>query len=75
MDPSSTTASSESSFFSGLEIEMVGLEAMKRIPLIKFPRRHPKPSASGSSSQTQAAARDGDAQQIFISRLDVQQHP
>ncbi|XP_042481816.1 uncharacterized protein LOC122062176 isoform X2 [Macadamia integrifolia] len=25
---------------------MTGAQAMKRIPLIKFPQRHPKPSAS-----------------------------
>ncbi|XP_043715313.1 uncharacterized protein LOC122663738 isoform X2 [Telopea speciosissima] len=27
---------------------MTGAQAMKRIPLIKFPQRHPKPSASAA---------------------------
>ncbi|KAG5533867.1 hypothetical protein RHGRI_027908 [Rhododendron griersonianum] len=38
-----------------------GGQAMKRIPRIKFPQRHPKPPASGSS-QIQAAEKEWDAQ-------------
>ncbi|XWS37966.1 hypothetical protein CRYUN_Cryun19dG0090200 [Craigia yunnanensis] len=43
-------------------------QALKRIPRIKFPQRHPKPSASGSISETQATAKDGDIIDRFISR-------
>ncbi|KAL3499222.1 hypothetical protein ACH5RR_038315 [Cinchona calisaya] len=43
--------------------------ALKRIPRIKFPQRHPKPSTSGSSSsQTQATSASGDAPGNFFSR-------
>ncbi|KAF7131835.1 hypothetical protein RHSIM_Rhsim09G0205000 [Rhododendron simsii] len=38
-----------------------GGQALKRIPRIKFPRRHSKPPASGSS-QIQAAEKEWDAQ-------------
>ncbi|XP_058184120.1 uncharacterized protein LOC131301739 [Rhododendron vialii] len=41
-----------------------GGQAMKRIPRIKFPQRHPKPPASGSS-QIQAAEKEWDAQQTM----------
>ncbi|GMN31569.1 hypothetical protein TIFTF001_003319 [Ficus carica] len=39
-------------------------QAMKRIPRIKFPQRHPKPS--GSESEIQAPAKDGNATQTFF---------
>ncbi|XP_024019451.1 uncharacterized protein LOC21384989 [Morus notabilis] len=42
-------------------------QALKRIPRIKFPQRHPKPT--GSASEIQAPAKDGDhdIQAIFSS--------
>ncbi|XVF51003.1 hypothetical protein PTKIN_Ptkin04bG0148900 [Pterospermum kingtungense] len=43
-------------------------QALKRIPRIKFPQRHPKPSASGSTSESQARNKDGDIIGSFISR-------
>lgn len=43
---------------------MAGVQAMKRIPLIKFPQRHPKPS--GSTSQPLATSTAGDAKQILF---------
>ncbi|XVF10043.1 hypothetical protein REPUB_Repub07fG0149800 [Reevesia pubescens] len=43
-------------------------QALKRIPRIKFPQRHPKPSASGSISETQATRKDGDIISSFIKR-------
>lgn len=50
------------------EGEMGGAaQAMKRIPRIKFPQRHPKPS--GSESEIQAPAKDGNATQTFFSGL------
>ncbi|KAK2973580.1 hypothetical protein RJ640_023230 [Escallonia rubra] len=54
---------------------MGGGQMMKRIPRIKFPQRHPKPSTSGSASQTQVAAKDGDAPRISIPRSDVPAPP
>ncbi|OMO88405.1 hypothetical protein CCACVL1_08409 [Corchorus capsularis] len=41
-------------------------QALKRIPRIKFPQRHPKPSASGSG--TQATSKDGNIADRLISR-------
>ncbi|KAK3218188.1 hypothetical protein Dsin_012158 [Dipteronia sinensis] len=41
---------------------------MKRIPLIKFPQRHPPSSSSGSASQTKAASTKENAQKILNSR-------
>ncbi|KAM7525872.1 hypothetical protein LguiA_015774 [Lonicera macranthoides] len=44
-------------------------QAMKRIPRIKFPQRHPKPpSSSGSASQDQVISKTGDAPPAFFSR-------
>ncbi|XVE64376.1 hypothetical protein DITRI_Ditri07aG0096100 [Diplodiscus trichospermus] len=43
-------------------------QALKRIPRIKFPQKHPKPSASGSISETQGTAKDGGIIDGFISR-------
>ncbi|KAL2337240.1 hypothetical protein Fmac_011686 [Flemingia macrophylla] len=40
-------------------------QAMKRIPRIKFPQRHPKPS--GSASETQAPSSTTDASIAFFS--------
>ncbi|KAK7406050.1 hypothetical protein VNO78_07666 [Psophocarpus tetragonolobus] len=40
-------------------------QAMKRIPRIKFPQRHPKPS--GSSTETQAFSSTTDANLAFFS--------
>ncbi|XP_015896082.1 uncharacterized protein LOC107429842 [Ziziphus jujuba] len=34
---------------------MGGAQALKRIPRIKFPQRHPKPSGSASEPQSNAA--------------------
>ncbi|KAI5655335.1 hypothetical protein M9H77_32522 [Catharanthus roseus] len=47
-----------------------GAHAMKRIPRIKFPQRHPKSSVSGSSSsQNQSApATTGEPPRTFFSR-------
>ncbi|XP_024996855.1 uncharacterized protein LOC112529717 [Cynara cardunculus var. scolymus] len=46
---------------------MGAAQAMKRIPRIKFPQRHPKPS--GSTTQNQAAAPvAGDVPSAFFSR-------
>ncbi|RXH95742.1 hypothetical protein DVH24_008242 [Malus domestica] len=42
---------------------MGGAQAMKRIPRIKFPQRHPKPS--GTEPQTQGLA--GDSSHTFFS--------
>ncbi|KAH7840257.1 hypothetical protein Vadar_014806 [Vaccinium darrowii] len=42
-----------------------GGQAMKRIPLIKFPQRHPKPTPASGSSQNQAAAKEWDAQRTM----------
>ncbi|KAK2966518.1 hypothetical protein RJ640_019047 [Escallonia rubra] len=44
---------------------MGGAQAMKRIPRIKFPQRHPKPSGSTPQHQTISVA--GDAPQTFFS--------
>ncbi|XP_042481815.1 uncharacterized protein LOC122062176 isoform X1 [Macadamia integrifolia] len=44
---------------------MTGAQAMKRIPLIKFPQRHPKPS--GSASQLETASTVGGAHSTFFS--------
>ncbi|KAG8476468.1 hypothetical protein CXB51_033400 [Gossypium anomalum] len=40
-------------------------QAMKRIPRIKFPQRHPKPSDSGL--QAQVASKTGDGDLTFFS--------
>ncbi|PON45212.1 hypothetical protein PanWU01x14_260420 [Parasponia andersonii] len=44
---------------------MGGAQALKRIPRIKFPQRHPKPL--GSASETQAPAKAGNAPHTFFS--------
>ncbi|KAJ1408210.1 hypothetical protein SESBI_23746 [Sesbania bispinosa] len=44
---------------------MGGAQAMKRIPRIKFPNRHPKPS--GSASETQSLSSASDANLSFFS--------
>ncbi|KAH0975011.1 hypothetical protein GBA52_016910 [Prunus armeniaca] len=44
---------------------MGGAQAMKRIPRIKFPQRHPKPS--GSESRVQAEPLASDASHTFFS--------
>ncbi|KAG5061552.1 hypothetical protein AAZX31_01G211100 [Glycine max] len=41
-------------------------QAMKRIPRIKFPQRHPKPS-SGSTPETQASSSTTDVSLAFFS--------
>ncbi|GAB2265093.1 hypothetical protein Dimus_000160 [Dionaea muscipula] len=46
---------------------------MKRIPRIKFPQRHPKPSSSGS--EPQASASKGITRQLSTSKSDVPQPP
>ncbi|CAI9094309.1 OLC1v1030027C1 [Oldenlandia corymbosa var. corymbosa] len=43
-------------------------QALKRIPRIKFPPRHPKPSGAGSASGTQATASSVNPPQGFFSR-------
>ncbi|KAB1669218.1 hypothetical protein E1A91_A08G107700v1 [Gossypium mustelinum] len=43
-------------------------QALKRIPRIKFPQRHPKPSPSGSISEIQATRKDGGVIGNFIAR-------
>ncbi|RVX04265.1 hypothetical protein CK203_015682 [Vitis vinifera] len=48
---------------------MGATQAMKRIPLIKFPQRHRKPS--GSASASQAVSADGNAQQSSFTRMKV----
>ncbi|KAI3804477.1 hypothetical protein L1987_26050 [Smallanthus sonchifolius] len=45
---------------------MEAAQAMKRIPRIKFPQRHPKPS--GSAAQTQATPAASDVPSTFFSR-------
>lgn len=46
-----------------------GVHALKRIPRIKFPQRHPKLSGTAnSSSQKQAAASTEEAPRNFFSR-------
>ncbi|KAL8196283.1 hypothetical protein R6Q57_025283 [Mikania cordata] len=45
---------------------MGAAQAMKRIPRIKFPQRHPKPS--GSATQTQATPAASDVPSTFFSR-------
>ncbi|CAK9163071.1 unnamed protein product [Ilex paraguariensis] len=47
---------------------MGAAQAMKRIPRIKFPQRHPKPSVS--TSQHQATSTANDAPQTFFSRSE-----
>ncbi|TKY60719.1 hypothetical protein E2542_SST17818 [Spatholobus suberectus] len=44
---------------------MGGAQALKRIPRIKFPHRHPK--SSGSASETQASSSASDANLSFFS--------
>ncbi|XP_022875554.1 uncharacterized protein LOC111393992 [Olea europaea var. sylvestris] len=43
-------------------------QAMKRIPRIKFPRRHPKPTPSGTGPQHQETSGVGHVPQTFFSR-------
>ncbi|XVF12652.1 hypothetical protein REPUB_Repub08aG0137500 [Reevesia pubescens] len=52
-------------------------QAVKRIPRIKFPQRHPKASASGSVPATQPTHKDGGIIDRFItrSRSDVPAPP
>ncbi|EOY23507.1 PREDICTED: uncharacterized protein LOC18605742 [Theobroma cacao] len=52
-------------------------QALKRIPRIKFPQRHPKSSASGCVSETQARPKYGNIIDSFItrSRSDVPAPP
>ncbi|KAI4326821.1 hypothetical protein L6164_019351 [Bauhinia variegata] len=45
---------------------MGAVQAMKRIPRIKFPQRHPK--HSGSASDSQASSSANDANLAFFSR-------
>ncbi|CAK9310861.1 unnamed protein product [Citrullus colocynthis] len=45
---------------------MGGAQAIRRIPRIKFPKRHPNPS--GSTSKTPSTSRGDD--QIFFSSLE-----
>ncbi|KAI7988176.1 hypothetical protein LOK49_LG13G01010 [Camellia lanceoleosa] len=45
---------------------MGGAQAMKRIPRIKFPQRHPKPS--GSTSQPQETSTTGNSKKTLFSR-------
>ncbi|XP_043715312.1 uncharacterized protein LOC122663738 isoform X1 [Telopea speciosissima] len=52
---------------------MTGAQAMKRIPLIKFPQRHPKPS--GSVSQPEAASAAGGVHSTFFSKLGASGAP
>ncbi|KAK9275135.1 hypothetical protein L1049_022394 [Liquidambar formosana] len=52
--------------------EMAGAQAMKRIPRIKFPQRHPKPSGSASEPK---ASTSGDANQMFSSSSSVSAAP
>ncbi|KAJ0482649.1 hypothetical protein HanIR_Chr13g0656271 [Helianthus annuus] len=46
--------------------DTVASQAMKRIPLIKFPKRHPKPS--GSATQTLAVPAASNVSSTFFSR-------
>ncbi|XP_047306953.1 uncharacterized protein LOC124910363 [Impatiens glandulifera] len=43
-------------------------QAMKRIPRIKFPQRHPKPS-SGSTSKPQQEGANDDVSRLLLSRI------
>ncbi|XP_010266510.1 PREDICTED: uncharacterized protein LOC104604003 [Nelumbo nucifera] len=52
---------------------MAGEQLIKRIPRIKFPQRHPKPS--GSASQPQAALASSDAHQTFFSGAKIPAAP
>ncbi|KAF5181163.1 hypothetical protein FRX31_029251 [Thalictrum thalictroides] len=53
---------------------MAGTHLMKRIPLIKFPQRHPKPS-SGSGAPPPASSIASDAHQSFFSKQQVPPNP
>lgn len=44
-------------------------QAMKRIPRIKFPQRHPKPSDSASQPQPTSTAGDAGQTFFFTSRV------
>ncbi|CDP12159.1 unnamed protein product [Coffea canephora] len=44
-----------------------GAHALKRIPRIKFPQRHPKPPGA-TSSQAQTTSASGDASRPFFPR-------
>ncbi|XP_042504531.1 uncharacterized protein LOC122081450 [Macadamia integrifolia] len=48
---------------------MNSVQAMKRIPRIKFPPRHR--NSSGSASQPDAASKAGDVQTTLFSRSEV----
>ncbi|XP_059428516.1 uncharacterized protein LOC132162274 [Corylus avellana] len=50
-------------------------QILKRIPRIKFPQRHPKSSASGSTSQAQHASTNRDTHNITLLRSDVPASP
>ncbi|XP_058100398.1 uncharacterized protein LOC131245156 [Magnolia sinica] len=58
---------------------MAGTQHLKRIPLIKFPQRHPKASAastsSGSGSHLQMASASGKAQESYSLRSEVPAPP
>ncbi|KAL9993279.1 hypothetical protein Hdeb2414_s1054g00976741 [Helianthus debilis subsp. tardiflorus] len=49
-----------------IDRDMGAAQAMKRIPRIKFPQRHSKPS--GSATQTQATPAASDVPSTFFSR-------
>ncbi|KAI3703477.1 hypothetical protein L1987_73574 [Smallanthus sonchifolius] len=51
-----------------IDRDMGGAQAMKRIPLIKFPQRHLKPS--GSATQTQATPAASNVSSAFFSRSE-----
>ncbi|XP_010541724.1 PREDICTED: uncharacterized protein LOC104815090 isoform X3 [Tarenaya hassleriana] len=48
---------------------MNGVQAMKRVPRIKFPQRHPKPSGSEGKNQAVSAANEADT--FFFSNLNA----
>ncbi|KAL8238864.1 hypothetical protein R6Q59_015431 [Mikania micrantha] len=54
---------------SPVDLDTAATQAMKRIPLIKFPQRHLKPSGSANQPQaTQAKPAASDAPSAFFSR-------
>ncbi|KAI3828779.1 hypothetical protein L1987_02889 [Smallanthus sonchifolius] len=64
--PSSRSPPPPSPSPSPIDRDMGGAQAMKRIPLIKFPQRHLKPS--GSATQTQATPAASNVSSAFFSR-------
>ncbi|XP_010541710.1 PREDICTED: uncharacterized protein LOC104815090 isoform X1 [Tarenaya hassleriana] len=53
---------------------MNGVQAMKRVPRIKFPQRHPKPSdfsSAGSEGKNQAVSAANEADTFFFSNLNA----